>query len=104
MGSAELKYHAAKPASHQEIFRSCREAEMSYHDPTIMHKLALQIAIAEDRFDDACACAPPSFLDSSLLLIGHHPQRPTPQYLMTEELACMGDMSMQLMHTCAASV
>ena len=58
MGSAELKYQAAKPTSHQEIFRSCREAEMSYHDPTIMHKLALQIAIAEDRFDDACACAP----------------------------------------------
>jgi hypothetical protein len=57
MGSSELKYQAARPASQQDIWRSCREAEMSYHDPTMLHKLHLEIAIAEDRFDDACACA-----------------------------------------------
>lgn len=36
-----------------EIIRSCREEIMHYNDPTIMHKLALQVAVAEERFEDA---------------------------------------------------
>lgn len=32
-----------------------REEILQYQDPTIMHKLQLQLAIAEERFDDAAA-------------------------------------------------
>ena len=56
MGGQAQKYDAA-PESHADIKRSCREARLSYHDPTIMHRLNLQVAIAEERFDDACMCA-----------------------------------------------
>lgn len=56
MGGQAQKYEAV-PESHAEIKRSCREARLSYHDPTIMHRLNLQVAIAEERFDDACMCA-----------------------------------------------
>ncbi|PSC74915.1 DUF151 domain-containing [Micractinium conductrix] len=40
---------------HAEVVRSCREEIMAYSDPTIMHKLQLQLAIAEERFEDATA-------------------------------------------------
>lgn len=33
----------------------CREEIASYNDPTIMHKLQMQLAIAEERFEDATA-------------------------------------------------
>lgn len=36
-----------------EILKTCREELMHYNDPTIMHKLQLQLAIAEERFEDA---------------------------------------------------
>lgn len=36
-----------------EVVRSCREEILAYSDPTIMHKLHLQLAIAEERFEDA---------------------------------------------------
>lgn len=36
-----------------EIVNTCREEIMHYNDPTIMHKLHLQLAIAEERFEDA---------------------------------------------------
>lgn len=55
MGSPVRVYETA-PESHAEIRRSCREAKLSYHDPTIVHSLNLQVAIAEERFDDACMC------------------------------------------------
>lgn len=53
-----LEAHAAAHgAPHDEnaneIARSCREEIMHYADPTIMHKLQLGLAIAEDRFEDA---------------------------------------------------
>lgn len=38
---------------HSEVVRSCREEITAYSDPTIMHKLQLQLAIAEERFEDA---------------------------------------------------
>lgn len=40
-------------ASATDIARSCREEILHYADPTIMHKLQLQLAIAEERFEDA---------------------------------------------------
>ena len=40
-------------ASASDIVRSCREEILHYADPTIMHKLQLQLAIAEERFEDA---------------------------------------------------
>ena len=39
--------------SASEIVKSCREEVLNYADPTIMHKLQLQLAIAEERFEDA---------------------------------------------------
>jgi hypothetical protein len=53
MGSPAQQF-AQSPESHQEIQRSCRKAKQSYHDPTIVHRLNLQVAIAEERYDDAC--------------------------------------------------
>ncbi|WPT10970.1 Bifunctional nuclease 1 [Picochlorum sp. SENEW3] len=38
---------------HNEIIRSCKEEILLYNDPTMMHKLQLQLAIAEERFEDA---------------------------------------------------
>ncbi len=31
----------------------CREEIAAFNDPTIMHKLQMQLAIAEERFEDA---------------------------------------------------
>lgn len=53
MGATVQEYHQA-PESHQEIRRSCKAVKLSYHDPTVIHQLNLQVAIAEERFDDAC--------------------------------------------------
>ena len=39
--------------AHNEIIRSCKEEILLYNDPTMMHKLQLQLAIAEERFEDA---------------------------------------------------
>lgn len=36
-----------------EIETMCREALKRYHDPTVVHKMNMQIAIEEDRFEDA---------------------------------------------------
>lgn len=41
---------AAAPAA---AAAACREEILAYSDPTIMHKLHLQLAIAEERFEDA---------------------------------------------------
>lgn len=32
---------------------TCREEIAAFNDPTIMHKLQMQLAIAEERFEDA---------------------------------------------------
>lgn len=39
--------------SHSEIEHSCREALRQYSDPTLVHKVNLQVAIAEERYSDA---------------------------------------------------
>ena len=53
MGATVQQFKEA-PESHQEIRRSCKAVKLSYHDPTVIHQLNLQVAIAEERFDDAC--------------------------------------------------
>ena len=53
MGATVQQFEEA-PESHQEIRRSCKAVKLSYHDPTVIHQLNLQVAIAEERFDDAC--------------------------------------------------
>lgn len=50
LGAFERKAEAEVPA---EIQRSCREALKRYHDPTVVHKINMQIAIQENRFEDA---------------------------------------------------
>jgi len=44
-------YHQSSSSS--DITKSCREEILHYSDPTIMYKLQLQLAIAEERFEDA---------------------------------------------------
>lgn len=36
-----------------EIEQSCKDALTRYHDPTVVCKVNLQVAIKEDRFEDA---------------------------------------------------
>lgn len=36
-----------------EIIRSCKEEILLYNDPTMIYKLQMQLAIAEERFEDA---------------------------------------------------
>lgn len=36
-----------------EIIKSCKEEILLYNDPTMLHKLQMQLAIAEERFEDA---------------------------------------------------
>lgn len=45
--------HATHAPSAVEITNSCREEILQYVDPTIMHKLQLQLAVAEERFEEA---------------------------------------------------
>ena len=52
--AATVQQFKEAPESHQEIRRSCKAVKLSYHDPTVIHQLNLQVAIAEERFDDAC--------------------------------------------------
>lgn len=44
---------AIADATAADVVQSCREEILHYTDPTIMHKLQLQLAIAEERFEDA---------------------------------------------------
>ena len=43
----------AAPASAIDISNSCKEEILQYADPTIMYKLQMQLAIAEERFEEA---------------------------------------------------
>lgn len=36
-----------------DVLKSCKDALKRYHDPTVVHKVNLQIAIQENRFEDA---------------------------------------------------
>jgi bifunctional DNase/RNase len=40
-------------AETKEIVETCKQEILQYNDPTIMYKLQLQVAIAEERFEDA---------------------------------------------------
>lgn len=51
-GSASTQQVQEQTAA-QKIIQSCKEAILQYNDPTIMYKLQLQLAIAEERFEDA---------------------------------------------------
>ena len=42
-----------KSEAPSEIVKSCKDALKRYHDPTVVHKINLEIAIAENRFEDA---------------------------------------------------
>lgn len=44
---------SARHENHSEVARSCREEIAAYSDPTMMFKLQLQLAIADERFEDA---------------------------------------------------
>jgi hypothetical protein len=57
MGSEAAHFFEA-PESESEIKRSCQQIKQLYHDPTVVHRLSLQVAIAEERYDDACMYAP----------------------------------------------
>jgi hypothetical protein len=51
--SAMEPIFSAASESNAEIVRSCRESLSNYEDPTIMHQLQKELAIKEDRFEDA---------------------------------------------------
>lgn len=51
MGSFERKAEAEVPSN---VSKSCKEVLKRFHDPTVVHKVNLQIAIKENRFED-CA-------------------------------------------------
>ena len=44
---------ADRQAPPSEIEKSCKDALTRYHDPTVLCKVSLQVAIKEDRFEDA---------------------------------------------------
>lgn len=52
MGQSAAAYDQPEE-SQNEILRSCREEVVAFQDPTIMLKLQLQLAIAEERYEDA---------------------------------------------------
>ena len=43
------------PQSEGEIETSCRAELKKYADPTVVHKINMQVAIAEERYADAAA-------------------------------------------------
>ena len=52
MASPISNYESRQEAP-SEIEQMCREALRKYHDPTVVFKMNMQIAIEEDRFEDA---------------------------------------------------
>jgi len=53
-GGGEKASQNAEALKHaNEIIQSCKEEILLYNDPTMMHKLQMQLAIAEERFEDA---------------------------------------------------
>lgn len=47
---------SAPPQTHSDIEKSCRAELKRYPDPTVVHKVNLQVAIAEERYADAARC------------------------------------------------
>jgi bifunctional DNase/RNase len=52
-GSKEQEQRGGQDPATLDIIQSCKEEILRYNDPTIMQKLQLQVAIAEERFEDA---------------------------------------------------
>ena len=53
-GGGEKASQNAEALKHaNEIIQSCKEEILLYNDPTMMYKLQMQLAIAEERFEDA---------------------------------------------------
>lgn len=50
-----VEQYAPSSETHAEIVRSVREALSNYEDPTIMYQLAKELAVKEERFEDARA-------------------------------------------------
>ncbi|KAI3429487.1 hypothetical protein D9Q98_005578 [Chlorella vulgaris] len=58
MGQPGHAFDASPPGGgateqHSDVVRSCREEIAAFHDPTIMIKLQLQVAVVEERFEEA---------------------------------------------------
>ena len=53
MADQPEKFRLAHTQTSTEIIRSCKEMLMHFPDPTVCDKLHLQLAIAEERYDDA---------------------------------------------------
>lgn len=53
MADPPEKFRLAHSQSNTEIIRSCKDILMHFPDPTVVDKLHLQLAIAEERYDDA---------------------------------------------------
>ena len=51
--ASPLSSYESKLEIPSDIEGMCKEAIKRYHDPTIVHKMNMQIAIEEDRFEDA---------------------------------------------------
>lgn len=45
--------HGELRESSAEVQRSCREELLQYSDPTVLFKVQLEVAVAEERYDDA---------------------------------------------------
>ena len=53
MASEPDKFRAPTTQTTSEIVRSCKDLLMHFPDPTVVDKLHLQLAIVEERYDDA---------------------------------------------------
>ena len=53
MGQPMKNFQRKDNEPQSEIVRSCRDVLKNFHDPTVVHKVKLQVAIAENRFEDA---------------------------------------------------
>ena len=49
----DLRRPAGGGGGQSELVRSCREELLHYEDPSLLLKLQLQLAVAEERFEDA---------------------------------------------------
>ncbi len=53
MASEPARFKAPTTQTTSEIIRSCKDLLMHFPDPTVVDKLHLQLAIVEERYDDA---------------------------------------------------
>ena len=52
-GQVQTEHQRELVKQANEIIQSCREEILLYNDPTMMHKLQMQLAVAEERYEDA---------------------------------------------------